>query len=131
MVFAVFAGVYGWMEFNRGLSDAEDMPVKEQVSASDLMGAFQTDEALATTRFVGASEQVIQVRGVIRAVEPSGPGLTNVVLVTDDDMAGVVCEFREGEVPAEWRTGMEVAIKGICTGMLLDVILVRCVAVQR
>ena len=127
---ALMAGVFVWMEFNRGLSGAEEMPVKEQVSASVLLEAFQTDEAGATARFVGTTEQVVQVHGTVRAVEPSAPGSMNVVLSTDDDMAGVVCEFREGDVPAEWKAGMEVSIKGICTGMLLDVILVRCAAVQ-
>jgi hypothetical protein len=127
---AVLAAVYGWNEFNRGAADVSEMVVKEQVPASILMESFLLDEAAATARFVGASEQLILVEGEVRTIEPSGPGLKNVVLATDDEMAGIVCEFSEADVPKDWKAGSAVGVKGICTGMLLDVILIRCVPAE-
>lgn len=124
---ALVAGVYAWMEYDRGVADAGAMAVKEKVTAPDLLAAFQADEASATARYVGATEQAIQVTGIVRAIEPQPGGPVNVVLETGDDLAGVVCEFAQGTVPAAWTTGGEVAVKGICTGALMDVVLVRCV----
>lgn len=106
------------------------MPVKETVTAKDLLAAFEADEAAATARYVGTTEQVIQVTGAIRSIDPSGPELTNVVLETGNELAGVVCEFKPAEVPKQWKTRDAVQLKGVCTGMLLDVLLVRCVAVE-
>lgn len=129
-VATLIAAVHGWNEFNRGAADANEIPVKETVSAQELFDAFLLDENAATQRFVGTKEQVVMVTGTIRGIEKAGPSLTNVILATTDDMAAVVCEFDEGAVPGTWKEGMEVSIKGICTGMLLDVILVRCVAAE-
>ena len=124
------AAVYGWKEFHRGQASSADLPVKETVTAKDLLAAFEADEAAATARYVGTTEQVIQVTGAIRSIDPSGPELTNVVLETGNELAGVVCEFKPAEVPKQWKTRDAVQLKGVCTGMLLDVLLVRCVAVE-
>lgn len=126
---AIGAG-YAWKEFNRTAAKADDLPVKETVTANDLLTAFTSDEAVATTRFVGSAEQVVQVTGTIRAIEPAGKDLTNIMLSTDNELAGVVCEFAPADVPAGWRSGASVTIKGICTGMLMDVVMVRCTAVE-
>lgn len=126
----LLGGVYGWSEYNRGAADANDMPVKEMVTAAALLEAFTADEDAATARFVGSTEQVVQVSGMIRSMEPIGQDRTNVVLATDSELAGVVCEFTNADLPGDWRSGAEVSVKGICTGLLLDVVLVRCVPVE-
>lgn len=130
LLIAVLGGAYAWKEFNRGAAKADDLPVKETVTAQDLMTAFTTDESAATARFVGTAEQVVQVTGTIRAIDPAGKELTNIVLGTDNELAGVVCEFAPADVPADWRSGASVTVKGICTGMLMDVVLVRCTAME-
>jgi hypothetical protein len=128
---AVLIGAgYAWKEFNRTVATADDLPVKETVTAEELLGAFAADEAAATARFVGSSEQVVQVSGTIRSMEPVGNDLTNVVLETGDSLAGVVCEFANKDMDPNWRSGASVTIKGICTGVLMDVVLVRCSAVE-
>jgi len=130
VVVLLVGATYGYLEFNRGVAGTASMPVQEKVTAGELLADFQTDEAAANQRYVGMTEQVVQVSGTIRAMEPLGTGVTNVVLETGDDLAGIVCEFQDEEVPTDWRSGTDVSIKGICTGLLLDVVLVRCVAVE-
>ncbi|MBK7298775.1 MAG: hypothetical protein IPI91_20055 [Flavobacteriales bacterium] len=49
-------------------------------------------------------------------------------LETGDALAGVVCEFEKNDMPNEWKAGDQASIKGICTGMLLDIVLIRCKA---
>ncbi len=127
---AIIACGYAWFQYNRSAPSANDMPVKETLTATELLSAFTTDEAAATTRYVGSTEQVIQVSGTIRSVDTTGDSLTNVVLETGNDLAGVVCEFTGGNAGKTWKPGDAATIRGICTGLLMDVVLVRCVAVE-
>ena len=127
---AVVGGAFAWKAYDRAPSTGASMAAKETVSAAALLAAFNANEQAATAKYVGTTEQVVQVHGTIRAIEPTGDGKMNVTLETGDALAGVVCEFSKGDSPMTWKTGDEVAVKGICTGLLLDVILVRCVAVE-
>lgn len=130
VVALAIGGGYAWNEYSREKATTDEMPVKESLSATELLAAFSADETAATARFVGTTEQVVQVSGSIRSMDVAAAGLTNVVLETGDALAGVVCEFPSANVPATWKTGDMVAVKGICTGMLMDVVLVRCVPVE-
>ena len=127
-VLLVSSAIYAYMEYDRGLATTGSMPVQEVVTATRLLADFQADEAVATSRYVGATEQVVQVSGTIRSIEPMGNSITNVVLETGDDLAGVVCEFLNKDLPATWHNGAVVEVNGVCTGLLMDVVLVRCIA---
>lgn len=130
LALVVGIGLYAWKEYQRKPMGADALVAKETLSAADLLKAFQADEAAATAKYVGTTEQAIDVSGAIRAMEPVEGAKVNVVLETGDALAGVVCEFAEADVPKDWRAGAAVNVKGICTGMLLDVVLVRCAAVE-
>lgn len=129
-VAVVGGGTFAYLEYERGVSGAAEMKPVAAVTAGELLSAYTTDEAAADQRFVGSAEQAIQVSGTIRAMEPVGSDKTNVILETGDPMAGVVCEFTNTDLPQDWRSGVEVTVQGICTGMLMDVVLVRCIGVQ-
>ena len=131
-IIAVIGGAYVWAQYNRPVETAGTMDTVLTVVAADLHQAFITNEAAANAKYVGKTEQAIQVKGVIRAVETTNGG-SSVVLETADAMAGVVCEFKNDALPMGWKTGDTVALKGICTGvndLIPDVILVRCTAVE-
>ena len=127
VVLLIAGAAYAYKEYNRGMAGAASLPVKESVSAPQLLDDFQTDEAAALKRYVGDVEQVVQVTGTIRNMEPVGTDKTNVILESGNDLAAVVCEFDNKDLPIDWRSGATVSVKGICTGMLMDVVLVRCV----
>lgn len=127
---AVVGAFFALKEYNRGVADVSRMSPAAKVRSTALLEEFATDETAATARYVGTSEQAIEVSGTIRAMEEAGGDKVNVILETDDDLAGVVCEFAASDVPENWRAGASVTVKGICTGMLMDVVLVRCVPVQ-
>jgi hypothetical protein len=130
LIVAVVIGIaaYAWSEFDRAHATANDLPVQETVTAAALLEAFSADEIAANARFVGTQEQVTQVSGTIRAMEPVDEGHTNVILETGNDLAGVVCEFANAEMDPSWRSGADVTVNGFCKGLLLDVVLVRCTA---
>lgn len=127
---AVVGGIFALMEYNRGVAGVASMTSVAQLEAPELLTEFATDEQAATARYVGTSEQAIEVSGSIRSMEEAGDGKVNVILETNDALAGIVCEFAAEDVPETWRAGADVTVKGICTGMLMDVVLVRCAPVQ-
>lgn len=129
LTLAAVAGGYAVLEYGRGVKGADDLKVAATVSAEQLLGAFNADEAAATATYVGTTEQAVQVTGTIRSMGPTGDGKVTVVLETGDALAGIACEFAEADVPDDWRAGAAVTVKGICTGLLMDVVLVRCSAV--
>ena len=131
LTIAVVGGGYAILEYGRGVKGADDLSVAATVNAEQLMAEFTADEAAATAKYVGTTDQAVQVNGTIRSMEPTGDGKITVVLETGDPLAGVTCEFAEGDVPVTWRSGTQVSVKGICTGMLMDVVLVRCAALER
>lgn len=127
---AVVGGIFAWTEYSRGVAGVEDMTSVAKLQAPELLAEFAADEADATAKFVGTKEQAIEVTGTIRSMENADDGKVTVVLETDDALAGIVCEFAASDVPETWRAGATVTVKGICTGMLMDVVLVRCAPVQ-
>ncbi len=129
LTLAAVAGGYVALEYGRGVNRADDLDVAATVSAEQLLDDFTADEASATATYVGTVEQAVQVSGTIRSMGPTGDGKVTVVLETGDALAGIACEFAEADVPVDWRAGAAVTVKGICTGVLIDVVLVRCTAV--
>jgi len=129
LTIAAVAGGYALMEYSRDVKGADDLHVVATLEAEQLLAEFTLDETAATAKYVGVTEQAIQVSGTIRTMEPTGDGKVTVVLETGDPLAGVTCEFAEAEVPLTWRSGSRVTVKGICTGLLMDVVLVRCAPV--
>lgn len=130
LTLAAVAGGYALLEYSRGVKGADDLKVAATVNAEQLLGEFNADEATAMAKYVGTTEQAVQVTGTIRSMGPTGDGKVTVVLETGDVLAGIACEFAEADVPVDWRAGAAVTVKGICTGLLMDVVLVRCSAVE-
>lgn len=130
LTLAAVAGGYALLEYSRGVKGADDLKVAVTVNAEQLLGEFNADEATAMAKYVGTTEQAVQVTGTIRSMGPTGDGKVTVVLETGDALAGIACEFAEADVPVDWRAGAAVTVKGICTGLLMDVVLVRCSAVE-
>lgn len=98
------------------------------VSAQELLAAFNADEAKAMSTYA-RTDEVIQVTGTVRAVDRSDPAKVNVVLETGDALASVICEFEPAHAPA-WKEGAQVKVNGVCAGILIDVLLQRCAAVE-
>ncbi|MCB9184476.1 MAG: hypothetical protein H6591_11215 [Flavobacteriales bacterium] len=128
----ILAVGFALKEYNRAPQGAAAMDAVLTVQATELHAAFMADEAVARLNYVGEQEQAIVVEGVIREMEQGDSGAT-VILETADPVAGVVCEFAAGTVPASWKPQARVRVQGICTGvndLIPDVIMMRCGAVE-
>lgn len=119
---AFLLGSYGWYEYNRGHTSLKSMTADVNISAFELLAVFNKDEAAANTQFL---DKVIKVEGSISAVDVGKN--TSLTIDAGDLMSSIVCELAENENIAELEVGDDVNVKGICTGFLSDVILVKCV----
>jgi len=86
------------------------------------VSAYEADEPLANSQYL---DRILEVDGVISEISKNQKG-EMVIALQGTDMGTVRCTV-EGSAPAAVSTGEKAVLKGICTGYLTDVIMVRCV----
>lgn len=98
------------------------------LAAGSFLGEFESDETAANSKYL---DKVVQVEGIVEDFKVDDQGVTSVRLKAGDGFAGVVCQLdeRSEHERLEFKKGETVTFKGICTGMLMDVVMVRCVEV--
>lgn len=92
------------------------------LNASDLYAQFEENEAKANEKFLN---QVVAVKGKISDIEKTDSLGINITLESEG-MFGVICEVTEGYENLSLKAGDSVTVKGLCTGVLMDVVLVKC-----
>lgn len=99
-----------------------------KLTAAELFSAFEENEAQANERYL---DKIVVVTGQIKDISADEDGQISLTLQSDSDMFGVICQLDDlsQHDRTEFAIGETVSIKGICTGMLMDVVLVRCVEV--
>ena len=113
----------GYYLYTKPLADLADVDAELTMEAPALAQAYAADESAANLQYL---DKIVEVRGTISNFE-SENGVTKVTLQTVDPLMGVLCEFGE-EIPSESLTvGSQILVRGQCTGVLMDVVLVRCV----
>ncbi len=118
------AAIYGWEEYHRRHPDTAGITAAFTTTAPVLLKAFRDDENKANTLY---NDKVINVSGIVVKVERNDSTQT-VQLDGQSGMGGIICEFEamhNSELKA-LQPGQHVSIKGVCTGMLMDVVLIRC-----
>ena len=118
-----FGAYYGFSEFNRGLEGAGKTDFS--ISSTELFTAFDDDEKTANSKYL---DKNVEVTGVVQDVSKGKDGTITVTL-DGGMMFGITCEMFESEKvdQGKYKKGSKITLKGICTGFLSDVVLVRCV----
>ena len=95
-----------------------------ETTAPALLADFNQNESTANAKYL---DKVVIVEGVISNIDAEG-GNPTVFLETGDPMAAVTCSFYNTESTAlkNLKVGTTIKIKGVCTGMLTDVVLNKC-----
>jgi hypothetical protein len=124
MVAAIMA-IYAYREYNRGLPDTHHLEPAFKLDEAEFVRQFEADESKANTRF---ADKTISVQGIVGAVHVTDSS-TSIYLNDGSSMASVMCQFEKKNIgeAKNLKRGDHVTIKGICSGYLMDVILVRCV----
>ncbi len=114
--------------YNKPHEDIRRAEPDYTVSSQALFVAFQADEAAANAKYL---DKIIEVSGTVVDIRTDEEGLTSVTLEGEGPLFGVICKMdaqsEAGRTPFE--IGQPATLKGLCTGMLMDVVLVRCVGV--
>lgn len=116
---------FGFYLYNKPHQGIEDEQPAFRMSAAALISDYDANEETANAKYLG---KIVEVKGVIAEKAKDEKGIINVTL-QGPDLAGVGCQFDPNaqEELAAVKEGQEVVIKGICTGVLMDVVLVDCV----
>lgn len=101
-----------------------DIILNSQVMLND----YQDDEFLANKKYV---DKLIQVTGEIVEISID-KGTTIVTLKDFNGLSTIICHMlaEDNLKVLKLEIGNEVIIKGICTGYLLDIIMVKCVLIN-
>jgi hypothetical protein len=94
------------------------------ITSMQLFDEFETDEAAANKKYLN---KVISVRGTIAEIAAVDSAGLAIVLETSNPLFGVSCQLPKIKDTNLLHRGKEVNIKGLCTGKLMDVVLVKCV----
>ncbi|WP_276370519.1 hypothetical protein [Chryseolinea sp. H1M3-3] len=111
--------IVGYRLYNKEHRSVE----KEQsirIDAVQLFKSFETDEVTANLKYL---DKVVEVSGEVSEVMTNQMGASVLLLETDNPLYGVSCTMANGK--ANVRRGMQVSIKGICTGYLSDVVITQ------
>lgn len=124
----VIAASIGFYLFNKPHADIRSQAPVATLSASELFKAYSEDEAAANQKYAG---KVVEINGLIYSLDEGSQGDLNILFMDDDEMFGVACTIDQEEDIDELTEGQEITIKGECSGMLSDVVLIRCVIVKK
>ena len=125
-IYILILGIFiGYKMYNKPHINVAKKSVDINITANTLLADFSSDETKANTEYL---DKIIAVKGMVTTIEFNGEKAA-ISLQTKDDFGSVVCYLVKDEFKksAEIKEGQEVILKGICTGFLMDVILVKCV----
>jgi len=125
LVLALAVAAYGFYLYNKPHQSIAKEKAAYSLSAEQLYSQFDSNEEVANKTYLG---KVIEVDGRIDQLTRDEKGNINIYLATSG-MNVVSCQMESKSVKqtTSLLPGDKVKLKGICTGMLMDIVLVDCV----
>jgi hypothetical protein len=96
------------------------------MTATKLAEEFETDPSASNSKFIG---RIIEVTGVISEISTDQNNSLVFILRENETPTGVLCTVSEisTQKAERYKVGDAVVLKGICTGMLFEVVLNKCI----
>jgi hypothetical protein len=115
--------------FKKSEVDAYRLKPEHELTVDKLIDAFDLDEASANSVFL---DKVMLVEGEVVELDTSNPESPFLVLGSGHSLTGVMCNFHPNHLEklSSIQKGSIIKVKGICTGLLMDIVLVKCVIVE-
>ncbi|MCS3800824.1 hypothetical protein [Niastella sp. OAS944] len=124
LILALAGGSYGWYQYQKAPPDIRKEKGGIEITAIDLLKEFQQNETASNTKYV---DKVLVVTGMVTEVQTDSSGQSTVYLQTNDLLSAVTCSFYQNDESInKVKAGSPARIKGVCTGMLSDVVLNKC-----
>lgn len=124
-VVLIGVGIYMYNKPHQNIKKAK---ADFELEATELFSQFETNEANANTQYL---DKVVQVTGSVKETGTDDEGQISITLDAGNSMFGIICKLDDltKHKRTSFQPGEKVTLKGVCTGMLMDVVLVRCVEV--
>jgi len=116
-----------WIVFSTYNKPHRD-PLSEEsikISATELFHSYENDEAAANGLYL---DKVLEISGKISEITTNQELIPIVALETENPMFGIRCTMEDATINS--KLGDSVTIKGICTGYLSDVIIIKAILVK-
>ncbi|SHN46024.1 hypothetical protein [Chitinophaga sp. CF418] len=111
----------GYYLYNKPRTSAAASRTDKHISAQKLYEEFASNEQQANTNYVN---KVVEVKGTITDIQKTGTSVSLLLAGDGNGAGGVNCSIVPGEEKQLPKVGDSVLIKGLCTGMLMDVSIV-------
>lgn len=115
-----FVWVFYWNKPQQNIKNAKAISIQ----ATELFNEYSTAERTTNDKYI---DKIIEVTGEVFSISKNNEGKQIILLKTDDPMFGINCTMEE---EAKVKEGDLVKIKGICTGYLTDVVIIRCIKID-
>ncbi len=116
-LFGTFVAYKLWTKPHRNIEKSEAI----SISAIDLGNFFENDENLSNKKYL---DKILLISGTVGSMEKNQEG-NEIVVFKSTDLTTVRCTLEATE-HQKIISNSVIKIKGICTGYLTDVIMVRC-----
>ena len=123
VLLAMIGGAIGYYMYTKPLDSMESMETNLRITAEAFFAAFDNDETLANKLYL---DKVVEVSGKVSKVENAN-NKTSIYLSTEEEMSSIIFQLEKSDPSI--KVGDSVTLKGLCTGYLMDVVLVRGVKV--
>lgn len=97
-----------------------------QITSENLVNEYESDEALANEKY---QNKIVEVSGIVDNINKVEEEIT-IRLNANNIMSSVLCEMEPEYDISSINKGDRIIIKGVCTGYLLDIVLVQSVIVE-
>lgn len=121
---AILAALY---MFNLKHTDMSKAKPDYVITATMLQKEFEDNETTATGKY---TNKIIEVTGKIASVKPADNNVITINLVTGSDFSSVICTFPAIADPSNLKAGIEITLRGECSGFLMDVLLNNCAVIR-
>lgn len=123
LVLGMLGAFVAYKMYNKPHVNVGEASTDISISAEKILGDFSADEIIANSKYL---EKIIEVKGVVSELNiEKEKGI--ITLKATDDFGSVLCHL-SGEATKEMSAlieGQTITVKGICTGYLMDVILIK------
>lgn len=114
--------------YNKPHLDVKDSEASYVLTAQNLIDEYRENETDTNKKY---SETVIQVKGKVFEISTL-KGNSVITLKNEGLESSIICHMlpEDNKRTLQFKKGDEINVKGICTGYLMDVIMVRCTLVD-
>lgn len=114
--------------YNKPHTDVYKASPEYVLTAGEIISEFENDEQQANEKYL---DKILQIEGVVSSISTYN-GNSVITLEAPGSIGAVICtmEPSQNKKILGLEKGKEINIRGICTGFLMDVMLVRAVIVD-